>query len=361
MRIVVVGGTGFLGGRAVDALRRSGACDVRIASRRASGPGTFRLDLQDPSTFSAIDGADVVADVANSSIAPPFGFAEHCLTHGITLLEASSDRPVVEGLHSRFAGATGSKGSIVLGAGIFTGLSNLLGRAAVNALPGNPCTSLEIGVRSSPFSGAGGGTVDLMADALGVETVSYENGSRSLSPAIRSGPPLTFPSGTFRTIHASFAEPSMLHWSLGVPTVHMYMAPKPSILRAAFLVLPSALLGTRFFRAFMRGYFRFLRRVLLRSRAATVELIATARNDAHAATVSLTAPDGMTVGGVAIAAMALALADRTPQITHPGRAVVCIDEVCTLDDVISRMNTLAPPGAEPLQLPTPQTTTLRAA
>ena len=61
-RIVVVGGSGFLGSRAVRALLRAEGVEVVVAGRR----GPLVIDLDRPETFAALEGASVVVDVSNS-------------------------------------------------------------------------------------------------------------------------------------------------------------------------------------------------------------------------------------------------------------------------------------------------------
>jgi hypothetical protein len=69
----------------VEALRAMPGVDVRVAGRS----GEVRVDLNDPSTFGALD-ADVLVDLANTSIAPPYELAKHCIENGKVLLEATS-------------------------------------------------------------------------------------------------------------------------------------------------------------------------------------------------------------------------------------------------------------------------------
>ena len=70
MRIVVAGGTGFLGSTLVDAWRREGH-DVAILTRHARGPDhiAWAPESSDTSWANAIDGADLVANLAGEPIA----------------------------------------------------------------------------------------------------------------------------------------------------------------------------------------------------------------------------------------------------------------------------------------------------
>lgn len=329
MRIIVVGGQGYLGSIAVAALRRAPGVTALAAGRSASGEGTARLDLTDPSTFACVDGADVVVDVADATTTPPDALAAYCQQRGITFLEATSDRPAVARLMAR--GPDGGDGALVLGAGIFTGLSNLLARAAAGGV--TDARRITWAVRSTPFSGAGRGTVALMASVLALPTVRYEDGRRVEGPPVRPGPRMAFPSGDAPTIEVPFAEAEMIHRSLGVD-VTVAMSPYPDVLQRVFLWTPPWMARSGWYRWLMAGYFRLLRGVFLSGRASPVEMVARAEGAAgEVATRTLRADDGMRAGGVAIAAIARLLGARRPG----ARGAVMVDEVLALDEVVAAM------------------------
>jgi len=58
MRILVLGGTGFLGSRAVTALKAIPEADVQVASRR----GPVVVDFTKPETFAAMAGFEFVIE-----------------------------------------------------------------------------------------------------------------------------------------------------------------------------------------------------------------------------------------------------------------------------------------------------------
>lgn len=329
-RVVVIGGRGHLGSHAVTALQRAPAVEVVVASRK----GPVAIDLADPRTFAALDGADVVVDASSSHAVRPDALASYCLEHGLTMLEASSDRQVVERLLSTHRGVA-ARGTLALGGGIFTGVSNALGAHAATRV--RAVRSLEIGVRSSPFSGAGGGTVDLMADVLAIPTRSVKDGAPVDGPSVAAGPRLPFFDGEHATLHVPFAEPAMLHASTGARDVAMYMAPSPSLLRIAFLALPLWLASSRAFGAFLRLYFSFLRRVVLRRASSRVGLVAraTGEDGEHVAVVDV--DDGFAAAGAAIAATAIALAGQR----EPRRGTWLVDELVPLDVMLDGITRLS--------------------
>ncbi len=331
-RVVVVGGRGFLGSRTVAFLR--GVADLEVAVAGRSGPDLV-VDAGNPETFAALRAGDVVVNVSSSHAAPPDALVAHCLREGLVMLEASSDRAVVERLLQRRK--TPAAGTVVLGAGIFTGLSNLVGRAAVEARPG--ATGLEIGIRSSPFSGAGQGTIDLMVDAMALPARVVRAGVSTTEEAACPGPVLPFPGGARWTLSFSFPEVAMLHASTGVSDVSLGFAPAPSFLWPSFRWLPGWLMRSGLFRKALGAYFVLLRRFVLHGVGSRVELVARSRDPSGKTSVrGLVAEDGMAVGGAAIAAFALHLARTQPL----GRGVVLIDEVVGLDEALAGIRALAP-------------------
>ncbi len=333
MKITVIGGSGHLGALTVQALRRAGA-DVKVASRR----GPLVLDVAKPETFAVLRGSDVVIDLVDATRSAPDALARFCVAEGLRLIEATSDSPAIERL---IDADVDGPGLLVLGGGIFTGVSNLLARSVADAAA--PCTSLELGISSNPYSGAGKSTVALMTAAVGLPTARYERGERIEASQLARGPELAFARGARPSLRVAVAEVMMLARSTRAPKVDVYMAPRPSLLVHVFLMLPGWLMRARFFMLMMALYFTVLRRGLLRRLATTVELVATAEGSSRQRR-AVHAKDGMLAGGYALAATALLLAER-PLRAHGTRYV---DDLVTLDEVVTRANQLA--GATLIEL-----------
>jgi len=327
MRVVVLGGTGYLGSRLVAALSAVKDVEVVAASRR----GALAVDVTKRETYARLEGADVVVDLTDATSTPPDALIGWCLERGLTVIEATSDAPCVERLHAAFA-AKGLPGRLVLGGGIFTGVSNLLGRAMADAAKAN---ALVLGIASSPFSGAGAGTVELMVQSLAVRPVRYVHGGR-VEAQLERGPVLDFGDARRPTVRASFAEPFMLARSTGAADVDVYFAPKPGFLAGAFTALPAWLVRARWYQAFLRGYFTVLRRWLLGGRGTAVELLVEAAGPRGKAVGRVTTRDGMRAGAFALAAMAEAVAAQ-----RDWTGVRFIDDVTALTPVLARANALA--------------------
>lgn len=328
MRVIVLGGTGYLGAKVVSALGALDGAEVVAASRRGPVP----VDVTRPETFAALERADVVVDLTDATSTPPDAVVGFCLEQGLTVIEATSDAPCVERLHGAFAGK-GLPGRLVLGGGIFTGVSNLLGRAVAERVK---ATALTLGIASSPFSGAGHGTIALMVKALGVPALRWVHGARTEVAGVERGPLVPFGDEARPTVRISLAEPFMLAKSTGAADVDVYFAPKPGVLVPAFASLPGWLLRARWYQAFLKGYFVVLRRFLLARRATSVELSARATGAGGEASALVTTPDGMRGGAFALAAMAEAVAAR-----RDWTGVRFIDDVAALGPTLERANALA--------------------
>jgi hypothetical protein len=333
MQVAVLGGTGFLGSRVVAALTQSPSVRVLVAHRRAGASGTV-VHVERPSTFAVLNDADVIVNLTDTTRHSPELLVQHCLDRGKIIIEPSSDTRVVEALYQRHASRE-SKGALVLGAGIFTGLSNLAASASARLL--NQCESLELGVSTTPFSGAGAGTIELMAGALCTDARRVEEGQLRYAAPISPGPVLDFFDVKRSTIEATLAEPFMLGKSLGVRNVRAYLALRPSFLGWVFQKTPLSILRSRWFGAYVKLQMSALRRFLLRDRPTAVQLIALARGGQQRATVSLTTKDGMLTAAYAIAAIIQNISNKNPR----PQGVCFIDQVCQLDAIVQSIQRMA--------------------
>lgn len=326
MRILVLGGTGFLGSRAVTALKTIPGAEVHVASRH----GPVVVDFAKPSTFGAMAGFEVVIDLADTTTFSPDAVVEWCLSQGLTFIECSSDSRVVERLYA--VGKRAGKGQLILGGGIFTGISNLLGRDVADAVA--PAQSVTLGISTSPYSGGGKSVAALMASALATPQLTYVNGVRTEVP-IQKGPAFELAPGVTRaTLKAPFPEAFMLHASTKAPNVEVLFAPRPSLLVLAFAAVPAFLAKAAWFIFLMRIYFQVLRGMFLRSVPSRVELAAVATSPAGSARRWVSADDGMMAG-------AWALAGAVTELRSFATGTFFLDERVRLEAVVTRANALA--------------------
>lgn len=330
-RTLVIGGLGHLGGHTVDALRRRGASSVTIGTRHPFSEGMVRIDLEDRETFPHLNAFDVIVDASDSMTARPDEAIAYCLEHGLTYICTSSEPETLERLTDRFHGHPGP-GALILGAGIFTGLSNLVAAQAIAELAA-PCDAVDLGIRFSPLSSGGQGMVRLASGYLNADVITFADGARRTTPALERGPVLPFPGKPRATVSVPFGEPIMLRASAGVPNVAAYMAPAPALLTPLLLWTPRWLLSNPITGVLMLFWLTLLRRVLLRWRATPVELVAIARSaDGATSRCRLSTRDGMRAAGAAIAALVEEIAETTPRTGG-----LMIDEITTLDALLPRM------------------------
>lgn len=347
MKVLIVGGLGYLGSQIHDAVRALPKLSASIATRAPFARGQIKLDLRDPETFPVMADFDAVVNASDSLSAPPDDAIRWCLDNGVTFIETSSDPETVERLADGFRGQNESGGTLVLGAGIFTGMSNLIGARAVGALPGEP-DILDLGISFSPLSKGGQGMVNLVNHYLNIDTVYYRDGQRRTSTHFTDGPTFTYPSGERGSVRMPFAEATMLQQSTGAPNVTTYMTPKPGLMRLSFLYTPLVLLRNPIAGALLWVVFTLLRRVLLSWRTSSVELSAIATDDEqNKAECNFSVKDGMKAAGYVVASLLDELQNSPPP---PGGYL--IDEIVDADRIVFKLSDFpqlemkyTPPGA----------------
>lgn len=328
MHVIVVGGSGYLGRLTVEALGRFPGIDVQSASRS----GAIRVDVTRPETFSSLASADVLIDLTDGTRTRPDALLAWALAQGKTVIEATSDAETIRRLIETFRVSQGP-GRLVLGGGIFTGVSNLLAREVTNEL--GPGASVSLAVSSSPYSGAGKGTIALMVDSSSRPAVYTRAGERR-EVSLERGPRLDFDGVQRPTLRASLAEAEMLPISTKAREVDTWFAIRPAFLVTAFVMLPAALLRAGWFRSLLEAYFVVLRSMLLRGVSTAVQLRAEAVRGETRVLRQVTARDGMRAGGWALAAMAEAVHQAPPRA-----GLSFIDDVVTTAQVVERVNAVA--------------------
>lgn len=347
MRVLLIGGRGFIGARTRAALDRVAGVETTVAGRRAV-PGRFvRVDLNDPSTFSVFNDFDVIVNCSDSLTASPDGAIRHCLNAGNIFIESAAEPGVIErALVEHRADQASSPGTVLLGMGLFPGISNLLARAAWEACEG--ADTIEVGVRMPPVTGAGAGICRLMTDVLDHSAVRYENGKRIEEPPICPGATLPLHGRLRRCARVGLPEAIMLHQSLGAPTTSTHVAVAPAIFQPfvtpAGRLLPQhdgarqAILGTA------RVGMTLMRAVLLRWAPEAIALCARAslsEDESATAVRSMCVNHGAIATGAAIAAAVAQLESLSDR-----RGLMLPEEIFTLEQTVETMRSLHVPGLE---------------
>ena len=330
MKVAVLGGTGFVGARLVEVLLLNGI-DAVAAVRNPKRPRDIMVDLRDPMTFRVLDPFDYVVDIAS---ADTLALAQYCLVRDKIFLSGTSDHVIVERLLELY-GSSG-RGLVVLGAGLFPGISNLAAVSATRRV--KDVTSIQVGVCLSPLSGAGAGITQLMGDALQRPYLSRVRGKIEVGPSIARGPKLRFSSGRRRMMRAALADTQLLLTSTTVPNLNVFLAIRPVLMTLAFLATPMFVLTSSWFGAMTRWLFRFLRGRVFRVRPTPVEITAEARGSSDVTTIFATTSDGMLATAHALAAVIRIESKRAWGERPTG--CLTIDECYSLEEVVETMREL---------------------
>jgi len=350
MRVLIIGGTGFLGSRTVQALAKLPDAHVTVGYRTRDGrarqaranrpiPPSTRIDLNDPSPFSEMKKHDFVVNTSDTLAAPPTLAIDYALYNGVRFVEAGAHSGTMEKLMRRTRGPAADKdgwtGTLLLGMGLFPGLSNLLARQLLQWV--GPPDRLDIVVRLNPLAGSGPGLVELMVRATQENAVYYEGGKRTSGPPIRSGIRLFTGRKTVPTVGVGLPEAHMLSASLGIPSVATYVTTIPTLpgWMATPLVrwLPKGEGAEKVFVPLMRRYLRTIRTVLMKGKPEFVEInVVTGNGDQLAL---------RTNDGVAATAHALAASVATMATSDPPPGAYLPDELLGLGDVMNRVLALA--------------------
>lgn len=350
MRVLVIGGGGFLGRRTVEAAtklpgarvtvgHRSRSPDLAWTDRLGAEVSSVRVDLEDPSTFSEMTRHDWVVNVSDTLAAPPEQAVDYALDRGVRFVEAGAHAATMERLLRRTRGPAADpadwSGCVILGAGLFPGMSNLLARELVAWV--GATDELNVAIRLNPLAGGGPGLVELMVRATQEEAVSYQEGKRVISRPVRPGIRVFTGRRSVPTIGLGLPEAHMLRASLGIPTVGTYLTTIPTmpawVTRRLLEWLPEGPAAEKAFVPLMRRYLRLIRMGLFKNKAEFVEVNVVTGNGRQ---LALRTDDGIAATAHVLAATLQALGERPPP---PGAYLP--DEVLSLGDLMPRVLGLA--------------------
>jgi hypothetical protein len=339
IRVLVIGGSGFLGSRTVQALAKLPGVQVTASHRGADSGVGARLDLAEPSTFSEMTKYDFVVNTSDTLAASPIRAIDYALYNGVRFVEAGAHAATMDELMRRTRGPAADRdgwtGTLLLGMGLFPGLSNLLAKHVVRWV--GPPEELNVVVRRNPLAGGGPGLVELMVRATQDDTVRYAEGTRVTEPPIRPGVRLFTGKKTVPTIGVGLPEAHMLHASLDIPSVATFVTTTPTLpswMTSPLLRwMPTGPDAEKVFVPMMRRYLRTIRTGVFKGKPEFVEInVVTGDGDQFA----LRTDDGMAATAYALAASVAAMdaADPAPGAYLP-------DELLELGEVMNRMLALA--------------------
>lgn len=309
-KILILGGRGFLGAKIARACTHIEHAQVDIASRSDSND-TIALDLSKPEHFIKMNGYDIVIDCADALKVDPEPAIRHCLAHGIIWLETTSDPIFIRRLLALESNPDWT-GTLILGAGIFTGYSNMLAAHAAHQID-DPDHALTLGIRWTPLSAGGAGMVGLMTHLLNVPTAYVEDHQHKLTTTIDRSDPLPFDNGNHRGIHLAFSESSMLFHSTNAKDIRVYASLIPFVAQLAFLWTPMFLLRLRPVQWLMTIQMTILRRFLLKGFESSLRMVAVAKTQEKTCVSTFYTDDGMAFAADAVAAKVRCLNQSPPK------------------------------------------------
>ena len=312
-RLLVVGGLGFYGRRVCRALGERGH-EVVAASRRGGSNGGLRVDLCDRSTFGAFEGFDAVVNASDSVGAPSEAAARWVAERGSVWFEMGADAAAVDRLLA--LDLSGVRGTVLVGVGVFPGMSTALARAV--AEDGPRCDRCEVVIRFSPLSGAGLANCRLMAHSLFVPASHVEGGARVEGRrAVGDAAAIEIAGSVRRAVEITLPDTTLVHRATRAPRVCARFDLVPGWLRFNFAALAAIAAALRWARPAvtwaLTWQLALARAVLLRRVESRVELWAIADRDTpNQRSRGLSFDDGQeaTALGAALAVEAWARVDQ---------------------------------------------------
>ncbi len=276
-QIVVVGGRGFVGKAVCESLLKNPNFHVSVAGRHPDDK--VHCDLTKPETFSNLKTFDYIINCADNFQASPLNLMKYALENGLVMVECTADPMTIKSAIDSFSSPeTPYLGSVILGAGLFPGLSNILARDVVASLHTKP-TALKISIFISPLSQAGRSTCRLMAEHFCYQTLIIRKGKREISESLA---PVSLNSSSrkhFTGLRLFFPEVVMMQKSLQLDSIETFLVPMPGFLSPIIARLRK-LLSSSIFKGINVWFLKFLRNTLLGGKTSDIEIlcIATGQN-----------------------------------------------------------------------------------
>jgi hypothetical protein len=343
-KVLVIGGHGFLGAKVLKGLSSITYLEVDVGSPDRNSPDSIYIDLNDASTFSAMEKFDHIINCSNSLNAKPDKAIAYALEQGLTFIEMSADLDTIERLITADRNKTLTedgpfKGVLIIGAGVFPGISNLLAKELYESTKG--CEQLEVVIRFSPLSGAGHGMCDLMSNLLQTNTVRYENGARVEEEPISSGVDVKTGEKKYKSLKAGLPEGIMLFFSTKASTTAAYFAPAPGILRMPILIFSRVLNYLKVIRDPLQSIFvlmcKLFRGNLLKNKATFIEMTAIANRDTYPETLAIKISDGILAG----AYIPAVLLEHLHSAEKPKPGMYFIDQILELSETIPMLEDIS--------------------
>lgn len=299
-RVLVLGAGGFYGRRVVRALRGVDGIEVVRGSRR----GPVAVDLTHRQTFARLEGFAVVINCADTIRASPVAAAQQVLETGGCWMDMGADPQTASRLLALHADEP--RGHVVVGVGVFPGLSTMLARHVAELA--TDLRSLDLAIRVSPLSGSGLGNCALMLAMLEQPGFDFFEGRRRERPGVGGSIDVRYPGVGTDIAHAlTLPDTTLVRVSTHAPSVATHMTTVPGFLVRSFGLIAWLLLRAGplrgMLRASMLASLWLMRALLLRGVTSRVSMTAIAnRGESDEVVRGLDFADGQAATATGVAA-----------------------------------------------------------
>ncbi len=261
---------------------------------------------------------DLIVNYSDNFKASPFELICFCLRDGSKLLECSADPLTIQNIFDRVHSK--GNGTVVVGVGLFPGLSNILLRDLASRV--KQVKRLRLSIFISPFSQAGSSTCRLMAEHFAYDTCVIVDGQRVKRKTLE--PVRISAAKPYSGLRLFFPEVVMLEKSLRIPNIETFLVPMPKIL-VTLLSLLRPILTFEFLKPINIFFLTVLRNVFLKGKPSTIRFHMIAVDAKGLLTESFFETDGGLLG---IASATLAIA-RIVLSESDNLGLITADEVAT--------------------------------
>jgi len=187
---------------------------------------------------------DVLVICCEAKLSDKLAFIAYALEHKKYIIETSADPVTIQGLLDHLPLTSHHLGYLLIGMGVFPGLSNLMISEMLRT--SLPSQSLSILARTSPFAGAGKNMCQLMTDLLRSPSARYNS--------------------DLRAFEFNFPEKKMFMHSDGFDRLSTFYQSSPPIMNHVIaLLLKLKLLNQKFIGRLTQSLLFFMRGSLLKS------------------------------------------------------------------------------------------------
>lgn len=238
MKVLLIGGSGFIGKHIKKTLKKyNPELHVITGTRSPKAGDEIYFDILNEKLFNSLKNFNFIINCSDTFIASPLSIIDYCLFNNLVFLEITADSNIIEKILHQYRNTKQLNykitGSVIIGLGIFPGLSNILaGYLLKNAYTKG---SIELGIKTNFFSGAGKSMAKLMVDMIDKNAVYYlEKEKREIQPMTKGTLfPLYkngIPAHKYKSLYACFAEAVMLNFSTSASFIACYYIPSSKLI-----------------------------------------------------------------------------------------------------------------------------------